>query len=123
MPGGSDPVVRPSGSARLDSLLLPSATVTPVPLSERMPEVAVRPVPQPLRLAPDPTTTVWCADLLGPAAEVPAAEVPAAEVRAGEVTASIGASPPSVAAPTTPLRAVVPGPSFDSTGGAPTLFV
>jgi len=35
-----------------------------VPLSERTPEVAVRPVPQPLRLAPDPTTTVWCADLL-----------------------------------------------------------
>jgi hypothetical protein len=40
-------------------------TTRTVPLSERTPEVAVRRVPQPLRLAPDPTTTVWCADLLG----------------------------------------------------------
>jgi hypothetical protein len=49
----------------LDSLLRPTtATVRRVPLSERTPEVEVRPVPQPLRLAPDPTTTVWCADLL-----------------------------------------------------------
>jgi hypothetical protein len=35
-----------------------------VPLSERTPTAEVRPVPQSLRLAPDPTTTVWCADLL-----------------------------------------------------------
>jgi hypothetical protein len=42
----------------------PAARVRPVPLSERTPEVEVRPVPQPLRLVPDPTTTVWCADLL-----------------------------------------------------------
>lgn len=65
--------VRPQGAGRLDGLLRPAdggprpATVTTrtVPLSERTPEVAVRRVPQPLRLAPDPTTTVWCADLLG----------------------------------------------------------
>jgi hypothetical protein len=69
------PSPRPSGSARLDSLLQPSVAVSavaPVPLSERTPEAAVRPVPQPLRLAPDPTTTVWCADLLAPPAASPA---------------------------------------------------
>ncbi len=75
-PGGTDRAVAPAASAasaapkgasRLDGLLRPSTpavTVRPVPLSERTPEAAVRPVPQPLRLAPDPTTTVWCADLL-----------------------------------------------------------
>jgi len=76
----------------LDSLLRPSpqadtptgrtrdetaaATVRTVPLSERMPEAEVRPVPRPLRLAPDPTTMVWCADLLagpGRAAAAPSA--------------------------------------------------
>jgi hypothetical protein len=77
-PSASD--VAPRGAARLDGLLRPTAAVPPsapvpvprtpqarvrpVPLSERTPEVEVRPVPQPLRLAPDPTTTVWCADLL-----------------------------------------------------------
>jgi hypothetical protein len=57
--------------SRLDGLLRPSsdpdvagARVHPVPLRERTPAAEVRPVPQPLRLAPDPTTTVWCADLL-----------------------------------------------------------
>lgn len=67
------PVARPQGAARLDGLLRPSdagplpaaVTTRTVPLSERTPEVEVRRVPQPLRLAPDPTTTVWCADLLG----------------------------------------------------------
>jgi hypothetical protein len=69
----------PRGASRLDGLLRPSAPPTTessaltgtaevrvrtVPLSERTPEVAVRRVPQPLWLAPDPTTTVWCADLL-----------------------------------------------------------
>jgi hypothetical protein len=76
------PAGAPRGAARLDGLLRPTAPapapavasgpvprqpearVRPVPLSERTPEVEVRPVPQPLRLAPDPTTTVWCADLL-----------------------------------------------------------
>jgi hypothetical protein len=63
-----------------------SASVRPVPLSERTPEVAVRPVPQPLRLAPDPTTTVWCADLLGsPETVAPDAERPAARHEADEV--------------------------------------
>ncbi len=57
---------RRTGAARLDGL------VRPVPLSERTPEVKVRPVPQPLRLAPDPTTTVWCADLLGAQESAPA---------------------------------------------------
>ena len=64
---------RPQGTSRLDGLLQPSdrgprpATVATrtVPVSERPPEAEVRRVPQPLRLAPDPTTTVWCADLLG----------------------------------------------------------
>jgi hypothetical protein len=70
--------------SRLDGLLRPSAPAVPspavptppvtgavtasraphVPLWERTAEADVRPVPQPLRLAPDPTTTVWCADLL-----------------------------------------------------------
>ena len=51
----------------LDSLLRP--VVPQVPLSQRTPMADVRPVPQSLRLAPDPTKTVWCADLLaGPAA-------------------------------------------------------
>jgi hypothetical protein len=62
-PVGTDRSVTPRSP--LDSLLRPTAAaVRPVPLSERTPEVEVRPVPQPLRLAPDPTTTVWCADLL-----------------------------------------------------------
>jgi hypothetical protein len=75
----------PRGASRLDGLVRPSspapepmsgpaprqpeARVRPVPLSERTPEVQVRPVPQPLRLAPDPTTTVWCADLLAASEE------------------------------------------------------
>ena len=79
-PVGTDRSVAPtrSGAARLDTLLLPSdrgerheprppavAATRTVPLSERTPEAEVRAVPQPLRLVPDPTTTVWCADLLG----------------------------------------------------------
>jgi len=87
-PVGTDRAAAARGASRLDGLLRPStpaartpaerstppvssqqpvtpaATIRPVPLSERTPEVAVRTVPQPLRLAPDPTTTVWCADLL-----------------------------------------------------------
>jgi len=63
-PVGTDRAVGPRSP--LDSLLGPATS--PVPLSERPPMADVRPVPQPLRLAPDPTTTVWCADLLaGPA--------------------------------------------------------
>jgi len=63
----------------LDSLLRPTpTTVRTVPLSERTPEVEIRPVPQSLRLAPDPTTTVWCADLLaGPERSAPAPSAPA----------------------------------------------
>jgi hypothetical protein len=88
-PVGTDRAAAPRGASRLDGLLrptvsgasevrarpeaplaasvtssMPEARVRTVPLSERTPEVAVRPVPQPLRLVPDPTTTVWCADLL-----------------------------------------------------------
>jgi hypothetical protein len=86
-PVGTDRAAAPRGAARLDGLLRPSTPAAPaapavraaapaapaapaasevrtVPLSERTPEVSVRPVPQPLRLVPDPTTTVWCADLL-----------------------------------------------------------
>jgi hypothetical protein len=73
-----DGLVRPSSAtsepaahaapqpAPLAAPATPEVRVRPVPLSERLPEAEVRPVPQPLRLAPDPTTTVWCADLLGP---------------------------------------------------------
>ena len=83
-PVGTDRSVAPtrSGAARLDTLLLPSdrgerheprppavAATRTVPLSERTPEAEVRAVPQPLRLVPDPTTTVWCADLLGGSAD------------------------------------------------------
>jgi hypothetical protein len=61
-PDGTDRSVGPRSP--LDSLLRPAATEPRVPLSERTPTADVRPVPQSLRLAPDPTTTVWCADLL-----------------------------------------------------------
>jgi len=55
-PGPVDASTAPAGgAARLDVLLRPSDATAPV----------TRPAPQPLRLAPDPTTTVWCADLLG----------------------------------------------------------
>lgn len=55
-PGPVDASTPPAGgAARLDVLLRPSEAAAPV----------ARPAPQPLRLAPDPTTTVWCADLLG----------------------------------------------------------
>jgi hypothetical protein len=72
----------------LDSLLRPtSSSVHPVPLSERTPEVEVRPVPQPLRLAPDPTTTVWCADLLaGPVTRTAPAATPSPPVHGGGLT-------------------------------------
>ncbi len=89
-PVGTDRSV--GGRSPLDSLLRPStapteqtraprtasavATVRPVPLSERTPEVEVRPVPQPLRLAPDPTTIVWCADLLAGPERAAAAPAP-----------------------------------------------
>ena len=104
---------RASGAGRLDSLLqpsAPSAPVAPVPLSERTPEAEVRPVPQPLRLAPDPTKTVWCADLLTPA------------TRPGA---------PAVVSPPAPFRVVPSGtsvaslasvPSATGQGGTPTLF-
>ncbi len=59
-PVGTDRAV--GSRSPLDSLLHPATAR--VPLSERTPRADVRPVPQPLRLAPDPTTTVWCADLL-----------------------------------------------------------
>ena len=91
------PAPRPSGSARLDSLLQPSATVMPVPLSERTPEVEVRPVPQPLRLAPDPTTTVWCADLLSsPAATAPATASTAPTVAPSTPQSVAPAVPPTL---------------------------
>ncbi len=65
----------------------PEVRIRPVPLSERLPEAEVRPVPQPLRLAPDPTTTVWCADLLGttggPAEDATGGERADATERAG----------------------------------------
>ena len=68
-PDATAPAASPAATERrpspLDGLLgVPQARVRTVPLSERTPEVEVRSVPQPLRLAPDPTTTVWCADLL-----------------------------------------------------------
>jgi len=86
-PVGTDRSVdtdRPQRADRLDALLRPGgpdplpgapdrgpADTAPrsVPLSERTPEAEVRRVPRPLRLVPDPTTTVWCADLLGGAAD------------------------------------------------------
>lgn len=101
---GTGSATRASGSARLDGLLQPSTTIRPVPLSERTAEVEVRPVPQSLRLAPDPTTTVWCAGLLAPS----------------------GA--PTVIRPTTsvggiaPVTAVRSASSLDAHRGAPTLF-
>jgi hypothetical protein len=106
---------RPSGAGRLDSLLQPSAPsapvapVPPVPLSERTPEAEVRPVPQPLRLAPDPTTTVWCADLLAPAtrAATPAVVSPPAPLRVAPLRVA-----PSVTSIT----------SMTGLGSTPTLF-
>ena len=112
---------RASGAGRLDSLLqpsAPSAPVAPIPLSalsERTPEAEVRPVPQPLRLAPDPTTTVWCADLLTPATRPAAPAVVS----------------PAVVSPPAPFRVVPSGtsvaslasvPSATGQGGTPTLF-
>jgi hypothetical protein len=101
-PLGTDRSV--SQRSPLDSLLRPSvtppvATVRTVPLSERMPEVEVRPVPQPLRLAPDPTTTVWCADLL------------AGPHRATRTEAAPSAAGASVA-PVTPAAPASPGGAF-----------
>ena len=50
-------------AGRLDALLgAPGATQRTPSSSPAQPQSAQ---PQPLRLAPDPTTTVWCADLLG----------------------------------------------------------
>jgi hypothetical protein len=101
-PSEPEPPRRVSGAGRLDSLLQPSATVAPVPLSERTPEVEVRRVPQPLRLAPDPTTTVWCADLLAPA-----------------VRPAPSPAPP----PAAPSGVVRTDPSSTGPAGTPTLFV
>jgi len=101
-PGGTDRSVsashdRADGAERseradrspLDSLLRPTSTSDravsrTVSLSELTPEAEVRPVPQPLRLAPDPTTTVWCADLLaGPERSAPAPAGPSVTVTSG----------------------------------------
>jgi hypothetical protein len=104
----------------LDSLLRPSsAAARPVPLSERLPEVEVRPVPRPLRLAPDPTTTVWCADLLaGPGRSAPApARAVSTTAASPTVATATSAVNPSVMHPATS------GPPLSATsGGAFTLF-
>jgi len=90
------------GTSRLDSLLQPSTRPEPAPSSGPAPEVEVRRAPQPLRLAPDPTTTVWCADLLaGPSGP---AEVRATVQRpswsTGSHTAASASSATSGDAPT-----------------------
>jgi hypothetical protein len=93
VPAPSDPVAPASAaeqrSARLDALLRPSpsearppvaspASSSPLPPLGREHDAArpagrtsPRPAPQSLRLAPDPTTTVWCADLLATPAAAP----------------------------------------------------
>jgi hypothetical protein len=92
-PVGTDRSV--SERSPLDSLLRPtSATVRTVPLSERTPEVEVRPVPQSLRLAPDPTTTVWCADLLaGPERSTSSPAVPVSPMMPGPAGSPVSAAP------------------------------
>lgn len=107
---GTGSTTRTPGSARLDGLLQPSTTIRPVPVTERTPEVEVRRVPQSLRLAPDPTTTVWCADLLAP---VPAPVLAPAPVHVRPIVAAGGIAP---------VTSVRPASSLDAHRGAPTLF-
>ena len=124
---------RASGAGRLDSLLQPSAPVAasvpvapsaptapvaPVPLSERTPEAEVRPVPQPLRLAPDPTTTVWCADLLTPATRPAAPAVVSPAVMSPPAPFRVVPSGTSG----TPVASLASVPSATGQGGTPTLF-
>jgi len=60
---------RNSSSVPTVPVAVPSAVPAAVPAAvvppSRVAKRADRPAPQSLRLAPDPTTTVWCAGLLG----------------------------------------------------------